>query len=86
MGLRAILLKLLEVLLKHLERLILVVLSRNVGAKFAKLLKLLLRLLCRGLHVGLDALQVVVTLHLGAGISDDLGILGEKLVSVLENG
>lgn len=51
MGLGATLLNVLEMLLENLERLILVVLAGDIGAEFAELLELLLRLLCGGLHV-----------------------------------
>ena len=81
--LRATLLNLLEVLLEALEGLILVVLTRNVGAEPGELLELLLDLLCGGLYVRLDASNVFFVVHLGAGISDNLDILGEELVSIL---
>lgn len=45
------LLNLLEVLLKALEGLVLVVLTRDVGAEPSKVFELLLDLLCRGLYV-----------------------------------
>jgi hypothetical protein len=79
----AALLDLLHVLLKCDEGVILVVLARNVRAEFAELVQLLLQFLCRGLNVRLDALEVLLTVHLRACISDDVDVLWEKVVSVL---
>jgi hypothetical protein len=81
----AALLELLEVLLKLDERLVLVVLAGNVRAVADKLLELLLQLLCGGLDVRLDALEVLLVVHLCARISDDANILGKEVVAVLEN-
>lgn len=78
-------LELLEVLVKVLEGLVLVVLAGNVCAELAEVLKLLLNLLGGGLHVRLDAPQILLMVHLGAGISDDSDILREELVTVLES-
>lgn len=85
MSLRATTLELLEVLVKVLEGLVLIVLAGNVCAELAEVLKLLLDLLGGGLHVRLDAPQILLMVHLGAGISDDSDILGEELVTVLES-
>jgi hypothetical protein len=79
----ATLLKLLQVLLELDEGLILVVLARDVRAETAELLQLLLQLLCGGLDVGLDALEVLVVVHLCSRISDNADVLGEKVVAVL---
>lgn len=77
-------LELLEVLVEVLEGLILVILTRDVCAKLAEILELLLNLLGRGLHVRLDASEVFFMVHLRTGISDNSDIFGEKLVAVLE--
>lgn len=76
-------LDLLQVLLELLERLILIILTGDVGAEFGELLQLVLGLLGRGLHVGFDSAQVLFAVHLGTGISDDSDIFGEELVSIL---
>jgi hypothetical protein len=82
-GLLATLLKLLEVLLKCNERVILVILPGNVCAEAAKLVQLLLDLLCGRLDVRLDALEVLLVVHLCPRISDDANVLGEEVVAVL---
>ena len=79
----ATLLELIEVVAQALERLVLVVLSRDVGALFEKLLKLILHLLDRSLDVGLDAAMVLLIVHFGARISDDVAVLWQEIVSVL---
>lgn len=78
-----VLLDLQQMLLELLERLILVILAGDIGAEFGELLQLVLGLLGRGLHVGLDSAQVLFAVHLGTGISDDSDIFGEELVSIL---
>jgi hypothetical protein len=82
-GLLAALLEALEVVAELNERLVLVVLSRDVRAEATELLKLLLHILCGGLDVGLDPLQVLVVVHLRARISNDANVLREEVVSVL---
>jgi hypothetical protein len=81
--LRAVRLNLLEVLLQALEGLVLVILTRDVGAELGELFELLLSFLGGSLYVGLDASNVFIVVHLGTGISNNLDILGEELVSVL---
>jgi hypothetical protein len=71
------------VLLQLNEGLILVVLARDVRAEAAELFQLLLKLLCWCLDVGLDALEVLVVVHLRPRISDDANVLGEEVVAVL---
>jgi hypothetical protein len=83
-GLGPALLELLEVLVEGVEGLILVVLSRDVCAQVAEVVQLLLDLLGGGLHVGPDATDVLVVVHLGARIADDLNVFGQELVAVLE--
>lgn len=83
MCLLAPLLQLLQVLVEALERLVLVVLSGDVGAKLAEVLEHLLHILSRSLDVRLDSAEVLLVVHLGSGISDDLDILGQELVAVL---
>lgn len=72
-------------LVEALERLILVVIAGDVGAQAAKVVELLLNLLGGSLHVGFDASQVLLVVHLGAGVSHDSDILGQELVSVLRS-
>lgn len=74
MGLRATVLELLKVLSELVERLILVVLTRDVGAELAELIELLLNLLGGGFHVGANAAQVLLVVHLRPGVSDDSDI------------
>lgn len=81
--LRAVRLNLLEVLLQALEGLILVILTRDVGAELCELFELLLSFFGGSLYVGLDASNVFIVVHLGTGISNNLDILGEELISVL---
>jgi hypothetical protein len=80
----ATLLELLEVLLQLLEGLVLVVLAGNVCAEAAELVQLLLDLLCGYLDVGLDALEVLVVVHLRPCITNDAEVLGEEVVAVLD--
>jgi hypothetical protein len=75
--------QLLQVLVELLERLILVVLARNIGTEGAERLELLFDVLGRRLDVRLDAPQVFVMVHLCSGISDDFDVLWKELVSVL---
>ncbi len=77
------LLNLLHVLLKLDEGLVLVVLARDVRAEFAELVQLLLQFLCGGLDVRLDALEILLAVHLRACISNDVDVLREEVVSVL---
>ena len=83
-GLLATLLEVLEVLLELLEGLILVILARYICAEAAELLELLLKLFCGGLDVRLDALEVLLVVHLRSCISDDANVLGEEVVAVLK--
>lgn len=69
-------------LLELLEALVIVVLSRHVGSVLAELLELLLDLGCGSLDVALDALQVLLAVHLRAGIADDLDALGQVGIAV----
>jgi hypothetical protein len=85
MGLGSTFLELFQMLVQDNEGIILIVLAGDVGATGAELLELLLRLLGGGLHVRLDTSEVLIVVHLGASISDDLDILREELVSVLES-
>lgn len=75
--------QLLEVLVELVEGLILVVLAGDVGAQIAEIGKLLFDLGSGCLNVGLDPPQVLVMVHLGTGISNNLDIFGEELVTVL---
>lgn len=86
MGLSAILLNLLEVLLELLEGLVLVILTRNIGAELGELLELILSLFGGSLHVRLDSAQVLLAVHLSTGISDDVNIFRQELIPVLERG
>lgn len=79
----AALLDLLHVLLKSDEGFVLVVLARDVRAELAEFVQLLLQFFCGGLDVRLDALEVLLAVHLCACISDDVDVLGEEVVSVL---
>lgn len=77
------LLEVLKVLVKTEEGLVLVILARDVGAEIAKLIELLFHLFGRCLHVGSDAADVFVMVHLGSRIAHDANVLGEELVAVL---
>jgi len=77
-------LKLLKVLVQLLEALVLVVLAGDVRAHLAEALQLLLRLLGRGLDVGLYSLEIFLVVHLCARISDNLDVFGKELVAVLQ--
>ena len=74
---------LVEMLVEVDERIILVVLTGDVGAHLAEVLEELLDFFCGHLDVGLDALEVFFVVHLCPRISDNLDILGEELVAVL---
>lgn len=82
-SLAAALLELFEMLVQLNERLVLVVLARDVCAIATELLQLLLKLLCRCLDVGLDALEVLLVVHLRPCISYNANVLGEEVVAVL---
>jgi hypothetical protein len=83
-GLLAALFDFLEVLFQLNEGLVLVVLTRHVRAEAAEFLQLLLDLLCWGLDVGLDALEVLLVVHLCSRISDNANVFGEEVVAVLQ--
>lgn len=76
-------LELLKVLLKLVEGLILVVLARDVSANLGELLKLVFNFFGRSLDVGLDAAEILLVVHLRAGVTDNSAVLGEELVAVL---
>ncbi len=82
-GLFPTLLKILEMLGQLQERLISVVLARDVGAEGAEILQLLLDILGRGLDVGLHPAQVFLVVHLSPGIANDFHVLRQELVPVL---
>ena len=82
-ALLAILLNVLDMLVKLLEGLILVILSREICADGAELVQLLFHLFSWGLYVRSDPLEVFSMVHLGSGISDDLDVLWQEFVSVL---
>ena len=79
----AALLDLLHVLLKSDEGFVLVVLARDVRTELAEFVQLLLQFFCGGFDVRLDALEVLLAVHLRACISDDVNVLWEEVVSVL---
>lgn len=81
--LRLSLLEVLEVRVEVLEGIVLVVLPRNISAEGAEVIQLLLHVLGGGLDVRSDSPNVLLVVHLGSGISDDLDVLGQKLVPVL---
>lgn len=82
-GLLATLLELPQVLFELLERLVLIVLAGDVRAEAAELFQLLLQFLCWCFDVGLDALEILVVVHLRPRISDDANVFWEEVVSVL---
>jgi hypothetical protein len=82
-SLLAILLNLLDVLVKLLEGLILVILSREICADGAELIQLFLHIFSWCLYVGSDSLEVFGMVHLGSSISDDLDVLWQEFVSEL---
>lgn len=65
------------------ERIILIILTRDICAHLTEGVELLLHLLGGHLDVGLHPSQVFRVVHLGAGIADDLDILGKELVAIL---
>lgn len=65
------------------ERIILVILTRDISAELAEGLELLLHLLGGHLDVGLDPAQVFSVVHFRAGIADDLDVLGQELIPIL---
>jgi hypothetical protein len=79
----ATLLELLDVFPQVDEGVVLVVLARDIGAVTAEFLQLLFHILCGCLDVGLDALEVLLVVHLRPGVSDNLDILREEVVAVL---
>jgi hypothetical protein len=79
----ASLLKLIQVLVQLNKRLILVVLSGDVGASTAKICQLLFHILRGSFDVGLDPLEVLLMVHLCSRISNDLDIFWKELVAVL---
>jgi hypothetical protein len=72
-----------EVIVEVDERLVLVVLTGDICTKAAEALELLFHFLGGDLDVGLYSSQVLGVVHLCTGISDNLDILREELVSVL---
>lgn len=76
-------LDLLEVPIEVLEGLILIILTRNVGAELAKALELLLDLFCRHLDVRFHSSQILCMVHFRAGIADDLDVFGKEFVAIL---
>lgn len=65
------------------EGLILVILPGYVGAELAKTIQLLLELLGRDFDIGPDSSDILIMVHLGASISDDLDVFGQELVAIL---
>lgn len=82
-SLLAAILDICQMLLELLERFVLIILPRDVRAQATELFQLLLEILCWCFDVGLDALNVLLVVHLCSRISDDANILGEEVVSVL---
>lgn len=80
----ATLLKFLEVLVQGEERVIFVILARDIGAELAKVLQHLLHILCGGLDVRLDPLEELLMVHLGSGIANNPDVLGQELIAVLQ--
>lgn len=76
-------LNLVDVLVQLLEWLILIVLTSDVGADLAELVKLLLDLFCRSLDELTNASNVLGVVHLSSSIADDLDIFGKEFVAVL---
>lgn len=68
------------------ERIIPVILARDICAQAAELLQLLLDVLCGCLDVRFDPADVFLMVHFCPRISDDSDVLREELVSVLEGG
>jgi hypothetical protein len=82
-GLGLAFLELLQMVLQVHEGLVLVVLTRDVRAQFAKLLQLALHGIRGGLHVGLDAREILGAVHLGTGIADDPNSRREEFIAIL---
>lgn len=79
----AALLKLFQVTPEINERVILVVLARDVCAESTEVIQLLLQVLCGRLDVRLDPTQIFLVVHLRPSIANDLDIFGKEVVSVL---
>jgi hypothetical protein len=73
----------LKVLSEVDEGVILVVLTRDVGAQFAEAVQLLFDFLGGGLDIRSHTSQVFFVVHVCPGIADNLNSLGEELVTVL---
>lgn len=86
MGLFSSLLEVFQMLVEMLEGLVSVILSRYIGAERAELLQLLLNILGRRLDIRLDPAQVLIMIHLGTSIADNLDVLGKELIPVLQLG
>ena len=80
------LLDLLQVLVQVDERVILVILTGDVGAKTTEAVQLLLDFFGGGLDVGSHAFQVLLVVHVRPGITDDLDPLGQEFVAILQGG
>lgn len=80
------LLDLIEVVVEVDERVVLVILTGDVGAELAEAVELLFDFLGRDLDVGSHTLKVFFLVHLCPGISNDLDVLGEEFVAVLRIG
>ena len=72
-----------NVLVKLLERRILIVLAGNICADGAELIELFLNFFRGGLDIRFDSPKVLVVVHLSPSISDDLDVFGEEFVAVL---
>lgn len=77
------LLELLHVFPQLDERLIVVILARDVCAQTAELIELLLQILRRRLDLGPDALDEILVTQFTARIADDLDIVRKEVVAVL---
>lgn len=80
------LLDLIEVVVEVDERVVLVILTGNVGAELAEAVELLFDFLGRDLDVGSHTLKVFLLVHLCPGISNDFDVLGKEFVAVLRIG
>lgn len=72
-----------KVLVELQERIVPVILARDVGTERAEILQLLLDILGGCLDVGSDSPDVFVVVHLSPSISDNLDILGQELIPIL---
>ena len=79
------LLNLFQVLSELDKGIVLVVLAGDVGAEAAELFQLLLEFFCGCLDVGLHTTKIFLVVHLCPGISHNLDIFWEEVVSVLPN-